>query len=139
MISIRVTDEEKESIKELANNNGLTITDYLKQKALYDVEDDSGTSNTEELQRNTDALNSDIQRLSDLLEAKDNNLTDVKEQLEQANKRIDDYTRLLENQQSLNLATAQSNRDLQLKLESIEQKEENEQRKGFFYRLFNND
>ena len=139
IISIRVTDEEKDMIKELADKSGLTITDYIKQKALYEVTDtDSNVRNTEDLQRNIDALQADTDRLNDLLEAKDVTLSNLSKQLEQANKRIDDYSRQLEQQQSLQLATVQTNRDLQLKLESLEAKEEKE-RKGFWSSLFSRD
>lgn len=145
IISIRVTEEEKDKIKELADLGGLTITDYIKQKALYDVvEDNSNTSNTKDLQRKTDALRADIQRLEAIIEGKsetidrqDKEVSRLEDQLEQANKRIDDYSRQLEQQQSLQLATVTTNKELQLKLDTLEEaQKDDKQRKGFFSRLF---
>lgn len=146
IISIRVTEEEKESIQNLAVSNGMTVTDYLKQKALYDVKDgtildtDSFNREVDSLSREIDRLTYEVEALRGVEKAKDITVTTLQEQLEQANKRIDDYSRQLEQQQSLQLGTVQTNRELQLKIDTLEedQKEvkDDSERKGFFSRLF---
>lgn len=101
-----------------------------------------------------DKLKNEVQRLEGLIEvkkeaikskeeqakvsiqSKEEIIEGLKDQLQQANKRIDDYSRQLEQQQSLQLATVSRNEELQRKIELIEDTRENKERKGFWARLF---
>lgn len=140
-INIKVSEEQKDKLDDLAIKQGATLKEVILNGTIYSdkeaLQEELSNLNKqlaslrdieqryEALNSEISSLNKDIDGLRDLLEAKEDNLTDVRNQLEQAN-------RALNQQQQLQLST-------QLKLESLEQKEEQEQRKGFFSRLFSRD
>lgn len=144
---MKVTADEKQQLDNLASKDNQTLKEIILNGTIYSNKEDlqkeidqleRSLTNMKEAICEIDGLQSEIKRLADLTEAKDGTITTLEEQLQQANLRIDDYSRQLENQQSLQLASVQTNKDLQHKLESLEQKEEQEQ-KGFWSRLFSND
>lgn len=104
LISIRVTVPEKTDIKALAVKHNMTVTDYIKQKALYDVNSDSPSdSNTEQKEKEFDVLLTQI-------EVKD-------KELAEKNTQIKDLHKLLDQQQQLHLASNQKEKELQKHLE----------------------
>ena len=156
-VNIRVTDEQKELLDNLAVEHDLTLKDFILNGTIYSKEQElqqevltlkEELEDLEEVKQKEAHLLNTIERLEEVLKVKEEALTDYKEttdktisnledQLEQANKRIDDYSRQLEQQQSLQLATVTTNKELQLKLDTLEEaQKDDKQRKGFFSRLF---
>lgn len=156
-INIRVTDEQKELLDNLAVEHDLTLKDFILNGTIYSKEQElqqevltlkEELEDLEEVKQKEAHLLNTIERLEEVLKVKEEALTDYKEttdktisnledQLEQANKRIDDYSRQLEQQQSLQLATVTTNKELQHKLDTLEEAQKDDKhRKGFFSRLF---
>lgn len=156
-VNLRVTEEEKAQLDRMAQARNQTLKDIILNGTVYSKEHElqqevltlkEELEDLEEVKQKEAHLLNTIERLEEVLKVKEEALTDYKEtsdktisnledQLEQANKRIDDYSRQLEQQQSLQLATVTTNKELQLKLDTLEEaQKDDKQRKGFFSRLF---
>ena len=140
-INLRVTLKEKDQLDRMAQARNQTLKDIILNGTVYSKEHETTAellqlkedlADLEKVKQQQQGLQHEIQRLEALLSSKNETITVLEDQLEQANKRIDDYSRQLEQQQSLQLGTVQINRDLQLKIDTLE----DQPRKGFFSRLF---
>ncbi|SEJ06276.1 Protein of unknown function, DUF536 [Alkalibacterium gilvum] len=117
-IIIRVTDDEREQIKKMAQEKNVSMNQFIID-AIFDSTSDSSD------------INSDI-KMIEILE----------EQLVKKDEQIEKMQTLLDQQQQLTLQTNQQIQHLQLeetketekKLEAFEEKEA---KKGFFSRWFN--
>lgn len=145
-INVRVTEEQKDLLDQMALEQNETLKDIILNGTIYSEEQKlhdqisnykKEIKELEKLKQNEEQLNQSIKQQTELLSAKDELIDALKEQLEQTNKRIDDYSRQLEQQQSLQLATASNNKELRLKLDTLEEEEPTQHKNGFFSRLFN--
>ena len=112
-ITIRVSSEDKDAIKELARKQGITITEYILKRSLYDItESNKDTSKVKEGIEDTANKGKGVEDISADHKA-------ILNELEVKNKQIESLTRLLDQEQQLRLSAISSKKQLQYELSHV--------------------
>lgn len=112
-ITIRVSSEDKDAIKELARKQGITITEYILKRSLYDItESNKDTSKVKEGKEGTANKGKGVEDISADYKA-------ILNELEVKNKQIESLTRLLYQEQQLRLSAISSKKQLQYELSHV--------------------
>lgn len=145
-VNIRVTEKQKKTLDKMAKEQNETLKDIILNGTIYNKEKKlqeqisnykNELDELNKMKKNIKQFEQSIKQLKELLKTKEKFISTLIKQLDQTNKRVDDYSRQLEQQQSLQLATVSTNKELHLKLETLEEEQISENKKGFFYNLFN--
>jgi len=113
-LNIRIPEELYDSIREQADEAGLTISDFARERLAEEKEGDK-----EELEGNKE---------NDLINFYRQAYRDQQDQLNQKNSQITELTRLMDQQQQLHLTSQQENKQLKVDLD-----QEHEQRQQIEY------
>lgn len=127
-INIKITEEQKDKLDKLVKESGTTLKGFILDSTIYSKEVDH--------KEQIDELERQLQTKELKAKALQKEVNYLKEGLKQSNKRIDEYSKHLDQEQQLHLYT--SNRLLEL--ESKEGSESNTNSggsRGFWSRLFN--
>lgn len=115
-ITIRVSSEDKDAIKELARKQGITITEYILKRSLYDItESNKDTSKVKEGKEGKEGTANKGKGVEDI--SADHKA--ILNELEVKNKQIESLTRLLDQEQQLRLSAISSKKQLQYELSHV--------------------
>lgn len=109
-ITIRVSSEDKDAIKELARKQGITITEYILKRSLYDITESN--KDTSKVKEGTANKGKGVEDISADHKA-------ILNELEVKNKQIESLTRLLDQEQQLRLSAISSKKQLQYELSHV--------------------
>lgn len=67
MITLRVSEEEKEILKRYANFNGVSLSEFIKTRVIESIEDESDLKKIEEYEENCKKEYSSLDEVKKLL------------------------------------------------------------------------